>query len=192
MAFEMPKLDIKITQRFNNWQQTINSAIYPMTYCVRMKKFNKTMSLIYQFCKYIAENAKTMLITNFPIYWSCDELADLFVTMYSHRTLGFHVHSAMTDFSGCTLLLWADNLVQFFFSTVSTVFTDYELYVLKKAIILYHSWNIGSKVEPRNLIYIFHFIQHSGSVLLHAVTEHYLASRLHLFGVLLSLFHTIN
>ena len=101
----MPKLDIKITPQFNNWQRTINSAIYPMTYCVWMKKL---MSLIYQFCKYITENAKTMLITNFPIYWSCDELADLFVTMYCHRTFGFHVHCC------CELtILYSVSLVEF-------------------------------------------------------------------------------
>ena len=183
----MPKLDIKITPRFTNWQQTINSAIYPMTYCVRMKKFNKTMSLIYQFCKYIAENAIFQYIghvMNWQIFLSPCIVTECWVPQVHLLWLTFQtVHCC------CELTI----LYSPFSSTVSTVFTNHELYVLKKAIIQNHSWNIGSKVfQIWYLIYIFHFIQYSGSVLLHAVTEHYLVSRLHIFGVLLSLFHTIN
>ena len=100
----------------------------------------------------IAENAKSMLIINSPIFWSQPSFSHemnwvvhrCFVTMYSHRMLGVHVHSAMIDFSSCTLLLWANNLVHSFSSRVS-VFTYHELCDLKKAIIQYHSWNVGSE-----------------------------------------------
>ena len=34
-----------IKPRFNNWQQTINSAIYPMTYCVFMKNWTDVSDL---------------------------------------------------------------------------------------------------------------------------------------------------
>ena len=66
------------------------------------------MYLIYQFCKYIAEYANDVdnqfsIILVPALLFSCNELTDVFVTMYSLRMLGVYVHSAVTDFSCCTI-----------------------------------------------------------------------------------------
>ena len=113
--------------KFNNWQQTINSTMYTRYDILRLHEKLKNRCL--QFINCIGtSNTKSMLIINFPLYWSQPSFSreinwHFFNTMYSHRMLGVHVHSAMTDFSNCTLLLWADNLVQFFSSRIF-VFTN--------------------------------------------------------------------
>ena len=72
---QRPKIDVTPRQ-FNNWQQAINSTVHAMmqtdTLCMH-EKLKKSMSPIYQLCKYtsiITKNAKLMLIINFSIYWS--------------------------------------------------------------------------------------------------------------------------
>ena len=116
---------VTIQQLTTNYQQY-------NTYYDILRLHEKLKNRCLQFINCIGtSNTKSMLIINFPLYWSqssfCHE-----VNWVVHRSFCYRVFSQNVGcpcafycdwFSNCTLLLWADNLVQCFSSRVS-VFTN--------------------------------------------------------------------